>query len=243
MEQPRVELDLCEGDPLQDCYLINLASRPERLAEVYRRLDAVGMRPNRFAALTAQEAWTRGYRSVTPKHEQDEWSLTPGNFGCAATHLEIYASLVSSGRAGALIMEDDVCPVPEFASRVRRAIESRRDETHVVQLGYLFSTPRLASRAKDRLYRLQHGKPRDRLSVEPFRYGTHCYWISAEFAAAARELFNPVFAPIDAMLRATTHYASWQCEVHWPSLAGQDDSPSDIRPVVSPMGSRPGVAS
>ena len=69
----------------------------------------------------------------------------------------------------------------------------------------------------------------DSTTVEPFGFGTHCYWVGPEFAAVSHELMSPIYAPIDAMLRAITHYSSWQAEIHWPSLATQDGSDSDIR--------------
>ena len=40
---------------------------------------------------------------------------------------------------------------------------------------------------------------------------------------------SPIYAPIDAMIRAVTHYSSWQSEIHWPPLAEEVHSQSDIR--------------
>jgi GR25 family glycosyltransferase involved in LPS biosynthesis len=210
-------------------FLINLDVRRDRWDAAQARLLAQGLRPERFAALTGQEALDRGYCVVRPEREQSEWHVGAGALGCAASHLEIYRRVATTGGDGAVIMEDDVLLAADFVERATYALHDRAPGTDVVSLGWLFYENSVRSRVVDAAYRMTGRRRRDRLSVEPFGFGTHCYWVSQQFATAATQLMNPVFAPIDAMIRAFTHYSSWQSEAHWPPLATQDATGSDIR--------------
>ena len=210
-------------------YVINLDTRPERWEAIQRRLAAHGLSAERFSALDGERARSRGYRVCVPATEQPEWRVGDGGLGCAASHIELYRRISEGGDQGAVIFEDDALLADEFTPRTQAALRDRSSQTSLISLGWLFHRRTARGRAADAAYRLRGRGPRDRLALQPFEMGAHCYWVGREFSAAAPELMSPVFAPIDAMLRALTHYASWQCEVHWPPLATQDATPSDIQ--------------
>jgi GR25 family glycosyltransferase involved in LPS biosynthesis len=210
-------------------FVVNLDSRPDRWHLLQDRLRAIGLTGERVAALTGPDATESGYTVEVPDHQKAEWHVSPGGLGCAATHIEIYRRVAASIRPGALILEDDVVLPEDFVPRAQAALTTRSPHTAVISLGWLFYSRSLRSRLRDVAHHVGGTGSRDRLAVAPFAFGTHCYWVSREFAMAAPQLMTPVYAPIDAMLRAITHYSSWQCEVHWPPLATQDQSPSDIR--------------
>ena len=211
-------------------FVINLDSRPERWDAIQRRLAVHGLRARRFSALTAGDATARGYRICLPRAEQPEWRVGHGALGCAASHIEIYRQISQGGSQGAVIFEDDALLENDFTARAQAALQNRSSQTALLSLGWLFYRSTARTRVADAANRLRGSGPtRDRLAFQPFGMGSHCYWVSREFAAAAPELMAPVFAPVDAMLRAFTHYASWQSEIHWPPLATQDTSPSDIQ--------------
>ena len=210
-------------------HVINLDSRPDRWEAIERQLAAQGLTAQRIAALTGQDARDRGYRLCVPAQEQPEWRVGDGAFGCAASHIEAYRLIAASEAPGALVLEDDAVLVDDFTTRASLALQSRSSQSSLVSFGWTFYGWTVRGRIAEAAHRLRGLGPRDRLAVQPFEMGAHCYWVSHEFSAAATELMSPVFAPIDAMLRALTHYASWQAEVHWPPLATQDATDSDIQ--------------
>lgn len=210
-------------------FVINLDSRTDRWSVMFERLEAHGLEAQRMPALTGAGATDLGYRTSVPRDEVPGWRMNPGALGCAASHLEVYRRVAGLDAPGALVLEDDVVFADGFVSRAQRALDTRSSRSALVSLGWTFYKPTARARAKDLTHRLTGRGLRDRLTVQTFGMGAFCYWVSREFASVAPELMTPIYAPLDAMLCAITRYSSWQSEVHWPPIAGVDDSPSDIR--------------
>jgi hypothetical protein len=182
-----------------------------------------------MSALTGDGAQALGYRTALPAHEQPEWRMSEGAIGCAASHIEVYRRIAAADAPGAIVLEDDVVFGDDFVARAQHALDARSSRTVLLSLGWTFYEDRARTRLIDAVYAVARRGRRDRLAGEPFGFGAFCYWVGREFALAAPDLMTPMYAPLDAMLCAITHYSSWQSERHWPPLAGVDDTRSDIR--------------
>ena len=84
-------------------FVINMASRTERLASATETLKKVGLAPTRFGAVVGKE--------ITDPFFTERFSvLRPGELGCLLSHLSI-ASLAAdhpNQEAFTLVFEDDV---------------------------------------------------------------------------------------------------------------------------------------
>ena len=206
-------------------YLINLASRPDRLATATERLADTGLVVECVAAKTYESALEAGVRFADDLRGRR--AMTAGDLGCVASHMEVYRHIIERGQRGALILEDDFYPVVDFGERVRSSL-SLAPPAGILKLGWLGYKHRLQSRVRDSAVRARRKARRDRWEPHSFAFGTHCYWASAEFAEFALGYMNPVFAAIDNMVTAAVQESSHKAFRHWPPLAIQDDSPSDI---------------
>lgn len=210
-------------------YLLNLPSRPDRLAHARAELSREGVDHIRLPAKTGHEAAESGVRSIAGTWGRTFLKLTPGAIGCAASHLHIYTSVAEANMPGAFIFEDDVALTPGFATIASELMARREPTAALVQLGSLAYAPSMRTRLGNIRFGTRIGVRHFRLHTAEFRWGTHAYWISREFAAAATELFNPIFAPIDAMLRCVTYSADWRCQIVLPPIAWQSGATSDVQ--------------
>ncbi|MBS9720135.1 glycosyltransferase family 25 protein [Tianweitania sp. BSSL-BM11] len=80
-------------------FLINLDRSPDRLAFMTAQLDALGLQAERLAAVEGNAIDLAPFAAS---------GLRPGEVGCFLSHREAWRSLVSSGDAVALVLEDDV---------------------------------------------------------------------------------------------------------------------------------------
>lgn len=106
------------------CFVINMPSAQDRRESMTTSLNSLGINFEFFEATNGRE--------LTPEQEQqclhqDEVvlplragrkvivknSLTPGEFGCAFSHLRLYQHILDSGLDRAVILEDDVDPHPD----------------------------------------------------------------------------------------------------------------------------------
>jgi GR25 family glycosyltransferase involved in LPS biosynthesis len=206
-------------------YLINLASRPDRLRTATERLSREGFTPEIVVAQTYESA--RAANIEVAADLRGRYPMTAGDLGCIASHLGVFQLIVERDQPGALIFEDDVLPVTDFSRRSRHAFATAPIGT-VLQLGWVGYEHRVRNRLKDLGARASGKLRRDRWELDSFAFGTHCYWASAEFARFALTYLTPAFAPIDLMLAVAVREPG-QRNFRWPPLAIQDDSPSDIR--------------
>src|SRR5690606_1631962 len=76
---------------------------------LFRAIDARQLTPQQLAQhFDADRARREGY------------SLSPGEVGCALSHVSIYREMVNEGIPYAVILEDDVCLAPDFAKLLDR---------------------------------------------------------------------------------------------------------------------------
>ena len=143
--------------------------------------------------------------------------------------MEVYRRIAVSDAPGALVLEDDVEFAGDFVTRAQKALDDRSSRTALLSLGWTFFENNARMRLIDATHRVAGRGRRDRLAVQPFGFGAFCYWVSREFTVVAPDMMTPMYAPLDSMLCAITHYSSWQSERHWPPIATVDNSRSDIR--------------
>ena len=206
-------------------FLINLASRTDRLESVTAELTRANVEWERFDGHTAETSATLG---IVPADDMRGRELTSGDLGCVGSHLAIFRLIVESGLPGGLILEDDLLIVDDFRERVLSALRRRRPDTMVVQLGWLRYDHNVQIQMKNAAYKLKKKERRDRLIVAPFAFGSHCYWVSSEFAKRSIERMTPPYAPIDLMTEDIRWQENLVFEQCWPPLAVQNTSASDI---------------
>jgi glycosyl transferase family 25 len=70
-------------------------------------------------------------------YQERTLTLSPGERGCAVSHIRIWERLVAEGGdQPLLVLEDDAAPTPEFTQRLSRALSALPKDAHVLYLGY-----------------------------------------------------------------------------------------------------------
>ena len=105
-------------------FLINLDRHPDRLTAAQDRLSQAGVRAERVSAVdgialspSARRAAVARFRALLARGRL----YTPGQIGCALSHHAIYRRMVAEGIPAALILEDDVLPLPGFPASLAAA--------------------------------------------------------------------------------------------------------------------------
>jgi len=100
-------------DPVQlPVFYINLASRPDRRAFMEGQFQRLGIRAERFDA-------------VTPQTSDPHWvalardNLGPGELACTLSHRAIWALMAARGLDAALVLEDDMVLAATLPALVR----------------------------------------------------------------------------------------------------------------------------
>jgi len=148
--------DAAEGLPAT--VVVNLARRPDRWKDVQKSLTTLEGGPLRFERLEAVDGssgvpvemvahrWstTRNWRYVVRVFEggkecgytKKELDLTPGERGCAASHIVAWRRCAQAS-GPLMILEDDAAPLKGFIHSVRKALADLQDESpDILYLGY-----------------------------------------------------------------------------------------------------------
>jgi GR25 family glycosyltransferase involved in LPS biosynthesis len=202
-------------------FVINLDSRPDRLAELRKRTRGFSIPIERFPAVTTQELRDQGI-IADPSSAQ----------ACTASHIAICRLIIERNLDWALVLEDDVLPIIGFDRRVRWALDAAPSEAWIVQLGYLGAA---GSKTRRRLRSLGGHAFRSLNTQrrEQFWWGSHAYLASKEFARYTLEqtsAFDRTHEGHDEWIRnlSLEPEFSAHCFVHHPKLAEQSLSASDI---------------
>jgi hypothetical protein len=107
-------------------FVLNMASRPERLAQFTAGLpdDLPFPQPDRFLAIN-------GHTCGVPA----SWDQTPGAWGCLQSHLAILEMCLAERIKSALIFEDDALFVPGFSNHCRTFFAAVPDDWEMLYLG------------------------------------------------------------------------------------------------------------
>lgn len=98
-------------------FVINLARHSHRRAFMEMQLDGIGLGFEFFDAIDGRllgaDELARNYDSGLA-HATIERDLTPGEIGCALSHLGVYQRMVADGLPFALVLEDDALIGAQF---------------------------------------------------------------------------------------------------------------------------------
>ena len=96
-------------------YIINLDRNTNRLEKCSKQLDLIGIEYERFSAVDGRkikpEEFSKCYNDKTARRLLGK-SMTPGEIGCALSHIGIYKKIVAENIPFALILEDDAYAMP-----------------------------------------------------------------------------------------------------------------------------------
>jgi GR25 family glycosyltransferase involved in LPS biosynthesis len=142
--------------------IINMDRRPDRLEGCTSRLAVAcpGLKWERMSAIDGRKtiispnfvtsSWDtrpnvvyqkirsmrKGWDDLHTYHER-VLTLSPGERGCAASHIKAWRHCLASGSKEPLIViEDDAAPMPDFANILKRALAALPSDAHILYLGY-----------------------------------------------------------------------------------------------------------
>jgi hypothetical protein len=206
-------------DAIPKAYCINLASRNDKWKAFQRRARAVS--PNLLETIERFEA-INGSKAQDTDDIQKEWdsttnakyspketpcirTMTPGEIGCALSHIALWRKLVASDDAHWLILEDD-CSFVNYRGRDRLSIAFARAWKELPfdwAIFYLGFSDRGERRYIKQCKRSAQWRdpmdPEIEMFSPEYGYHTHAYMITKPGAQCLLENL-PVSGPIDVWL-------------------------------------------
>jgi glycosyl transferase family 25 len=112
-----------KADRVLKIYYINLGRSPDKRAFMELQLRGTQIPFERVEAIDGSSIDLTRLNSFANASEVRKWGgdRSPGALGCSLSHLEVYRKIQHDGIEVALVLEDDVTLLPDFASVVRRA--------------------------------------------------------------------------------------------------------------------------
>jgi GR25 family glycosyltransferase involved in LPS biosynthesis len=184
--------------------VINLATRPDRLALISAELHKAGLR---FETQVAVDGQAIGFESKF---------LSKGEIGCFKSHVNSMRRQAATGAPFCLILEDDATLSPEvnekFLSEMTRLMA--RNQIDILQIGFIEHFYSLSIRSirsgilEFLIDLLKRRGQKDvsgiRFVLGEFRSGTHAYIINSSLAKAiAAAGTEPSLIPLDDWLGLT----------------------------------------
>ena len=178
---------------LIDVLVISLDDATERRQSATRQLGALGIPFRFFDAVRGDSAFEQG---LLEDCDRRRWLLncgrqpTPGEFGCYASHRQLWKFCADHGRP-VLVMEDDFKLLDEFTDAIEQA------EKHISDYGFL----RLQTETRARS---THVASAGTFDVLRYTYAPHslmCYAITPEVARRWYALTANASAPIDVFVK------------------------------------------
>jgi glycosyl transferase, family 25 len=119
-----------KADPALKIYYINLGRATDKRAFMERQLRQTQIPFERIEAIDGSNIDLTRLNCFANASEVRRWGgdRTPGALGCSLSHLEVYRRIRNDGIEVAVILEDDVTLLPDFASVVRCAASVVEDE-------------------------------------------------------------------------------------------------------------------
>lgn len=139
-------------------------------------------------------------------------ALTPGEIGCAMSHLQVYTDIITNGYRHALILEDDIDIIPDNKTNLLDAFTDLPQNWDLLYLGYRLNNNQVRFPILLRLYiaypilnlmgikkynakKLRSKFPRkysNHLDLSGSHYGTHAYAVTASGAQKVLEYQSPI---------------------------------------------------
>jgi glycosyl transferase family 25 len=99
------------------CHVINLASRPERLAHMRAVLGGIGISFQRFDAIDIPRSRQHPAFGLIPPMRIRPWS--PGELACLLSHYEVWKLIAAGEEKYAAVFEDDLHVDPRLARLIK----------------------------------------------------------------------------------------------------------------------------
>ena len=194
---------MCAGgmEGIDATFVINLDRSVDRLAEMARQCQELGIPFQRFPAVDgAKVPADELERLATPTCRA---FCTPSMIGCALSHMNLWRLVVERGYERVLVIEDDARLVPGFKQGLLQALRDVPPDFDVLLLGCFLLCN------KDRKYAPLNRAVRPLLKLRqddrtwgsvyvPEKFaGTHCYVVSRAGAAKLLRLLPRVQGHID----------------------------------------------
>lgn len=187
--------------------VINLPSRPDRLALISSQLNDAGLSFEKLVAVDGKKA---GFQSNF---------LSMGEIGCFTSHVNAMRRQKEIGAEYSLILEDDAALSPavnqKFLSKMTDLMD--RNKIDMLQIGYIehFYSFSLRSGILEAVIDFLNGRGRKdtsgvRFVIGEFRSGAHAYIVNSRFAdGISSAVTEPPLLPWDdwlgLMAKAQTH--------------------------------------
>ncbi|MBW0158882.1 glycosyltransferase family 25 protein [Sedimentimonas flavescens] len=102
-------------------FVISLAAAQERRRAISAQLQALGLPFILFDAIDARQGVLPEYEALIDREGTQRnlgRPMSPGEYGCALSHLLVYRRICEEGLPGAIVLEDDAVVGPTFKSFV-----------------------------------------------------------------------------------------------------------------------------
>ena len=119
---------------IDNVYLINMDKDTERLKEVTKICDKVGIKFQRFSGVKASDLSQNILDKYIPEEIQKYG--TNGMIGCGLSHLFIWQDAVKNNYKNILVLEDDVHFTDTFNEYIINALEEIPNDYDILYLGY-----------------------------------------------------------------------------------------------------------
>jgi GR25 family glycosyltransferase involved in LPS biosynthesis len=124
-------------------YLINMDSRPDRLANVMSRISGLETKIIRVSAVTGGEVKELGSPIFGPANNVANWY----------SHMKVLNLFLESGDEYCVVLEDDVLFVNSGIEFLNKIIKSSVSGIDILQFGYLTTKGKLDSGQQDKFFR------------------------------------------------------------------------------------------
>ena len=177
-------------------YVINMADNSARMAKVTAAMSDASVPFQRFEAVDGRalsEIQKRLVYDAAANKTQFRKPLLPGELGCYLSHIGLWQKVQNGSSGGAIILEDDFLPDPDFAS-VIAALSTDKTGWDMVKL--------YARRADSKVVHTQNLCPGFQLVI-PYQIPntTLGYAISKQGAQRLLAQYIPFARPIDEDLK------------------------------------------
>lgn len=140
-------------------YVINLASAVNRRQQIIKQCENHQLNYQIINAINGKELGNEVISTVTADYPT--CALTPGEIGCALSHLSIYADLIQNQLDYALILEDDAVlyrSLKETLAAIKPCISKKKPEIYILSSIDNYN-PLIAKKAGETVnfYRMAYG--------------------------------------------------------------------------------------
>ncbi|CAE8610893.1 unnamed protein product, partial [Polarella glacialis] len=226
---------LCSGGKVvvDQVYVANLESRPDRLRAVAEEFERVGLRAARFPSVPANSI----PRAEQERHDKSALRGIPkGHLACFLTHLALWREVLAKGWESAWIFEDDAVLVDPELRHLAQRVEELRGVDAGWHMAYTGRNPVSVSRALLLHEQILHHWPdREDRYVSPrivdpgTSEGLWGYLLSARGAAVLVPIFEEMLErgithDVDLALHLAGPRAALRLYAFEPTLSGQAEA-------------------